>query len=78
MRLSPFLIAGLLALCVPVLAACATEPARAAGADAPSAVTAASPVPSPPAWLDALERMYPDAIRVGGLEQRTFGPEHWW
>ena len=77
MRLPRPLIAGLFALCVPALAACATTPAHGSGPDAASAAAPTS-VPPPPAWLDALERMYPDAIRVGGLEQRTFAPEHWW
>jgi len=44
----------------------------------PAFVAAATPVPPPPAWLDGLEQMYPDEIRVPGLEQRTFSPEHWW
>ena len=77
MRLPRPLIAGLFALCVPALAACATTPAHGSGPDAASAAAPAL-VPPPPAWLDALERMYPEAIRVGGLEQRTFAPEHWW
>ena len=77
MRLSRFLIVGLFALCVPALAACATTPAHVPGT-ATQSTTAPSPMPSPPTWLDALERTYPDAIRVAGLEQRTFAPEHWW
>lgn len=78
MRPTRLLTVGLLALFAPALAACATTPAEASGTDAQSATATTSATPSPPAWLDELDRSYPDAIRVAGLEQRTFAPEHWW
>jgi predicted deacylase len=33
---------------------------------------------SPPAWLKALDARYDADIRVAGLEDRAFKPEHWW
>lgn len=38
----------------------------------------AHPLPSPPAWLDALDKLYEADIRVSGLEERDFPPEQWW
>jgi hypothetical protein len=35
-------------------------------------------MPAPPAWLDALDALYDQRIRVAGLEHRAFQPEHWW
>lgn len=46
--------------------------------ETPAATPDTTPaIPSPPDWLPALDAMYGD-IRVPGLEQRDFGPEHWW
>lgn len=54
------------------LAACSTsgDPA------APDA--AAVDVPPPPAWIAPLEARYAADVRVDGLEDRKFTPEHWW
>ena len=35
-------------------------------------------MPPPPAWLDQLDTLYDSRIRVAGLEDRAFSPEHWW
>lgn len=35
-------------------------------------------IPPPPEWQAALDALYDDALRVPGLEDRTFPPEHWW
>ena len=32
----------------------------------------------PPAWLDELDALYDSRLRVAGLEDRAFSPEHWW
>lgn len=36
-----------------------------------------TPVPPPPAWLSAVDAMYPD-LRAPGLERMDFNPEQWW
>lgn len=38
----------------------------------------AAPMPPPPAWLGELDGLYDPRIRVAGLEDRAFSPEHWW
>ncbi|MDN5781303.1 MAG: hypothetical protein L0H23_04640 [Luteimonas sp.] len=53
-----------------------TSNAREAQATAKSAT--ADPMPPPPGWLDALDALYDAQIRVEGLEDRAFSPEHWW
>src|SRR5690554_6542540 len=78
MRLPRFLTFALLVLCMPGVPACASTQQHTAGVDDRTAAVAPVPVPAAPAWLDELERLYPDAIRVAGLEQRTFSPEQWW
>ena len=35
-------------------------------------------LPAPPAWLKDLDALYDSNIRVPGLEDRMFSPEHWW
>ncbi|MDH5833439.1 M14 family zinc carboxypeptidase [Luteimonas kalidii] len=35
-------------------------------------------VPPAPAWLEALDALYDQRIRVAGLEDRRFAPEQWW
>src|SRR5690606_31384474 len=35
-------------------------------------------LPSPPAWLDAVDSLYDAQLRVPGLEDRRFKPERWW
>ena len=35
-------------------------------------------MPSPPTWLEALDALYDSDLRVAGLEERDFQPEHWW
>ena len=49
--------------------------AREASTD-PTPVTDA--MPPPPSWLDELDALYDARIRVEGLEDRRFSPEHWW
>lgn len=44
---------------------------------APKPATAGA-MPSPPAWLEGLDALYDARIRVAGLEDRAFQPEHWW
>jgi hypothetical protein len=39
---------------------------------------AADAMPPPPAWLEDLDALYDASIRVPGLEDRAFTPEHWW
>ena len=34
--------------------------------------------PPPPAWLQALDAQYDTQLRVAGLDDRMFTPEHWW
>jgi hypothetical protein len=67
----PFLHATLLILGLSV-----SIPAHAAGqrSDAPPS----TPVPAAPAWLADIEALYDTELRVAGLDDRTFGPEHWW
>jgi hypothetical protein len=47
-------------------------------AEAVSKPTAANAMPPPPAWLKELDALYDTSIRVAGLEDRAFSPEHWW
>jgi len=35
-------------------------------------------VPPPPGWLAEMDAFYDQALRVPGLEDRTFSPELWW
>lgn len=55
---------------------------HAASSQAPPAAQPSAPLqaglPPAPAWLDALDRLYDTRIRVDGLEDRRFQPEHWW
>ncbi|HRN62871.1 MAG TPA: M14 family zinc carboxypeptidase, partial [Luteimonas sp.] len=39
---------------------------------------AAAALPPPPAWLDELDALYDTHVRVDGLDDRRFQPEHWW
>ncbi|HRO28298.1 MAG TPA: hypothetical protein PLD19_12800, partial [Luteimonas sp.] len=39
---------------------------------------AAAALPPPPAWLDELDALYGTHVRVDGLDDRRFQPEHWW
>src|SRR5690625_463125 len=69
----------LLALILAGTAVCASAtPVAAPAAIAPEKETPVTPVPAPAAWLDDLEALYDSDLRVDGLEQRTFSPEHWW
>ncbi len=52
--------------------------ARAAEAAPGSGAVAVAAMPPPPAWLDALDALYDARVRVAGLEDRAFAPEHWW
>jgi hypothetical protein len=47
-------------------------------ASTPAATPEAAALPRPPAWLAALDARYDAGIRVAGLEDRAFSPEHWW
>lgn len=47
-------------------------------AEAASGPAAADAMPPPPAWLSELDTLYDTRIRVAGLEDRAFSPEHWW
>lgn len=69
-RLLPLLACTLLSL-----TAWAGTPSQALPAPASTTTT---PVPPPPAWLQELESLYDERLRVHGLETRTFAPEHWW
>lgn len=42
------------------------------------ALEAAGRLPAPPPWLEELDALYDARIRVPGLEERRFQPEHWW
>lgn len=39
---------------------------------------AGAPLPAPPDWLEEVDTLYATRIRVAGLEDRRFQPEHWW
>lgn len=38
----------------------------------------AGPTPAPPDWLGRIDALYDARLRVDGLEDRRFQPEHWW
>lgn len=66
---------------LPVLLSTLLWPHVAPAQAAPTGQATASPeavVPPAPAWLAALDRLYDRRIRVAGLEDRRFQPEHWW
>lgn len=44
----------------------------------PTQSSTSGALPSPPAWLDEMGSLYDTRIRVAGLEDRRFKPEHWW
>ncbi|WP_082563252.1 M14 family zinc carboxypeptidase [Pseudoxanthomonas sp. Root65] len=68
-----------LALCLLLTMMTPTTIARNADMpDADATAQAATPVPSPPAWLPDLDTRYDTQLRVAGLEDRTFNAEHWW
>ena len=46
--------------------------------EAPEPPAADAPLPPPPGWLAGLDALYDARIRVPGLEDRRFQPEHWW
>ncbi|HEX5764207.1 MAG TPA: hypothetical protein VFY27_01470, partial [Woeseiaceae bacterium] len=47
------------------------------GAEAPPEPATAA-MPPPPAWLEELDTLYDARVRVTGLDDRAFSPEHWW
>src|SRR3546814_1276198 len=51
---------------------------KAQAAEAAPEPATADAMPPAPAWLDELDALYDTSIRVPGLEDRTFSPEHWW
>jgi Zinc carboxypeptidase len=64
------LLSTLVALLLPL--------ATARSAEAPPEPAATAAMPPPPAWLDRLDALYDARVRVTGLEDRAFSPEHWW
>ena len=64
----------LTALLCPLLLSVST----ARGAEVPPEPAPAAAMPSPPAWLDELDALYDARIRLTGLDDRAFSPEHWW
>jgi len=44
----------------------------------PGMSAAQNAMPPPPAWMDELDALYDTRVRVAGLEDRAFSPEHWW
>lgn len=65
---------SLLAAALLLTLSCATAVAT----DTPQAAGAPTAIPAAPAWLPALDTLYDAELRVAGLEDRTFAPEHWW
>ncbi len=39
---------------------------------------AVPPLPPAPEWLERVDALYDAQVRVPGLEDRAFAPEHWW
>ena len=52
--------------------------AEAQEVEAASKSASTDAMPPPPAWLRDLDALYDARIRVAGLEDRAFSPEHWW
>jgi Zinc carboxypeptidase len=52
--------------------------AAARGPEAPPDPSPTAAMPPPPAWLDELDALYDARVRVTGLDDRAFSPEHWW
>jgi hypothetical protein len=48
------------------------------GAEAPPELTPTAAIPPAPAWLGELDALYDARVRVAGLDDRAFSPEHWW
>lgn len=44
----------------------------------PQGASTTAALPPPPAWMDELDALYDARIRVAGLDDRRFQPEHWW
>ena len=66
---------------LPVLLSAVLWPHAAPAGAAPAAAAPApheTVVPPAPAWVQALDQLYDERIRVAGLEDRRFQPEHWW
>lgn len=70
----PRLLATTLLLLSPLL----PNPAMAQPTATTPAATPKAALPQPPGWLRALDARYDAGIRVAGLEDRAFSPEHWW
>ncbi|GAB3304150.1 M14 family zinc carboxypeptidase [Luteimonas notoginsengisoli] len=62
-------------LLLPLLLPAMSQASEPRAAPSPATVDA---MPSPPAWLQDLDALYDQRIRVAGLEDRAFQPEHWW
>ncbi|MCL1633367.1 hypothetical protein M2650_01730 [Luteimonas sp. SX5] len=65
-----------LALCL--LSAASLVPLLSIASSPADKADAAAAMPPPPAWLSELDALYDARIRVAGLEDRAFSPEHWW
>jgi Zinc carboxypeptidase len=63
---------------LPTLVALLLPAAAAPGAEAIPEPAPTAAMPTPPAWLDELDALYDARVRVTGLEDRAFSPEHWW
>lgn len=76
----PRIIICLLATCLSGLSACTHMPPPAPPQLANQAPTAEAQraMPAPPDWLAWLDGHYDTHVRVDGLEDRRFSPEHWW
>lgn len=62
-------------LLVPLLM---SNPSEARQPEAATAAVSAEPLPPAPTWLGELDALYDTEVRVAGLEDRAFSPEHWW
>jgi hypothetical protein len=67
-----------LALCLLLLSLLLPNATAAREAEAAPEAANADAMPPPPAWLDELDALYDARVRVAGLEDRAFLPEHWW
>ena len=76
MALQPrFLLPVLIGL---LLSGCSSVARHTGHPQATGQVQAIPPLPPPPAWTDGIAALYDRALRVDGLDPRTFAPEHWW
>jgi hypothetical protein len=62
-------------LLLPLLLPNMSEARETGAATTPASADA---MPPPPAWVGELDALYDAHLRVAGLEDRAFKPEHWW